>query len=49
MWITIHNWGPLKGRLLPTEHIFCTPMYESLLLPLSFLLNRRKNDGVSLL
>ncbi|CAG0914900.1 unnamed protein product [Notodromas monacha] len=45
MWITVHTWSPMNKRLMPTEQIFCLPMYESLLLPQSMMLNRRRDDG----
>jgi len=45
-WITLHIWIPHCERLAPSEKLFVTPMYCSILMDQSLSLNRRKdNDG----
>lgn len=46
IWITAHIWFPKSPRLASTEDIFGTPMYCSLLIDQSLILNRRA-DGQS--
>ena len=46
IWITAHIWFPTSPRLASTEDIFGTPMYCSLLIDQSLILNRRA-DGQS--
>lgn len=44
--ITLHIWIPHCERLAPSEKLFVTPMYCSILMDQSLSLNRRKdNDG----
>ncbi|XP_049787548.1 chitin synthase chs-2-like [Schistocerca cancellata] len=43
-WITIHLWSPQCKRLSPTDRLFVTPMYNSLLIDQSLALNRRRDD-----
>ena len=45
-WITVHIWIPKCERLAPTEKLFVTPMYCSLLIDQSLGLNRRRDDEV---
>ena len=40
----IHIWNPHCERLAPTEKLFVTPMYSSLLIDQSLSLNRRRDD-----
>ncbi len=44
LWITAHIWFPKSPRLASTEQIFGTPMYCSLAIDQSIVLNRRA-DG----
>ena len=44
IWITFHIWFPKSPRLASTEHLFGTPMYCSLFIDQSLVLNRRA-DG----
>jgi chitin synthase len=44
LWITMHIWFPKSQRLASTEQIFGTPMYNSLFIDQSIVLNRRR-DG----
>jgi len=44
IWITIHVWWPKCERLAPTEKLFVTPMYNSLIIDQSLALNRRRDD-----
>ena len=44
IWITIHLWWPRCERLAPTEKLFVTPMYNSLIIDQSLALNRRRDD-----
>ena len=43
-WITFHIWVPHCERLAPTEKLFVTPWYCSLLPDQSLALNRRRDD-----
>ena len=43
-WITIHIFMPRCERLAPTEKLFVTPMYNSLIIDQSLALNRRRDD-----
>nr|AFK08615.1 chitin synthase 2 [Locusta migratoria] len=43
-WITIHLWSPQCKRLSPTDRLFVTPLYNSLLIDQSLALNRRRDD-----
>jgi chitin synthase len=43
-WIGIHIFMPHCERLAPTEKLFVTPMYLSLLIDQSLMLNRRRDD-----
>ena len=45
IWITFHIWFPKSPRLASTEQLFGTPMYCSLMIDQSLVLNRRA-DGV---
>jgi len=42
--ITLHIWIPTNERLAPSEKLFVTPMYCSLLMDQSLSLNRRRDD-----
>ena len=44
LWVTLHIWFPNTQRLASTEQIFGAPMYNSLLIDQSVVLNRRR-DG----
>lgn len=44
IWISAHIWFPKSARLASTEQIFGTPMYCSLVIDQSLVLNRRA-DG----
>lgn len=44
-WITIHAWSPEQERLAATDKIFSIPMYDSLLIEQSMLLNRRRDKS----
>lgn len=43
-WITRHIWSPKNDRNASTERLFVTPMYCSLLIDQSLMLNRRRED-----
>jgi chitin synthase len=43
-WIALHIWVPHCERLAPTEKLFVTPWYTSLLIDQSLCLNRRRDD-----
>ncbi|XP_037075582.1 chitin synthase chs-2-like [Pollicipes pollicipes] len=47
-WITMHMWTPHCFRLAPTEVLFVTPMYNSLLIDQSLAMNRRRDDDPDL-
>jgi chitin synthase len=40
-WITLHIWKPNVDRLMTTEVLFTTPMYDSMFVDQSLALNRR--------
>lgn len=44
VWITRHLWNPKNLRNASTERLFVLPMYESLLLDQSLVLNRRREE-----
>lgn len=44
VWITWHIWTPQSERLVPTEKLFVTPMYNGLLIDQSLAMNRKQND-----
>jgi chitin synthase len=43
-WITLHIWTPKCERLASTEKLFCSLMYDSLLIDQSMGMNRRRED-----
>ncbi|XP_047739700.1 chitin synthase chs-2 isoform X2 [Hyalella azteca] len=43
-WITLHIWTPKREPLAKTEKMFVTPMYDSLLIDQSLVMNRRRNE-----
>ena len=45
LWITIQVWYPKNKRLLDIPHIFGKDLYSSLLIDVSMMLNRRKDNG----
>ena len=40
-WISQHIWTPNVGRLMSTEVLFCTTMYDSMFVDQSLAFNRR--------
>ena len=45
IWITFQIWTPKSRRLAETSQIFGTDYYNSLLIDISMMLNRRTDDG----
>ena len=44
-WLTVHIWIPKSQRLASTAQMFATPLYNSLVLEQSLMLNRRCDSG----
>ena len=45
-WITLHIWSPERTtKLLPTEKIFVSPLYNPFLIDQSLVLNRRLEEN----
>lgn len=45
VWITFQIWNPKSRRLAETSQIFGTDYYNSLMIDISMMLNRRSDDG----
>ena len=48
-WISQYIWKPKVGRLMSTEVLFCTPMYDSMFVDQSLAFNRRHDKDKELL
>lgn len=44
VWVTWHIWTPQSERLVPTEKLYVTPMYNGLLIDQSLAMNRKQDD-----